>query len=453
MNIYIHIEIESREFDSKLLLAIIAASKGHHVFLSDIENIEKNLRRKFLVSGIFHTKSVTPDKPKTERHQAFLDRGCKITSIDEEGGLVFPEYDRFAKRRFSDQSIAMTSALFFWGKNDFESIKRLYPKHESKIFMTGSPRVDLWKSVFSEYWQLPLNAPNRPYLLFIGNMKGVNGYAHFYETIQNQTDWDYLKRDPNVLKELFYRGSDQFKLTYKFIEAIKFLSKNCKDYDIILRPHPTENIKSWTTYLKGIPNVFVTRDGPINVWLKNAFCIVHNGDTSGFEAIAANKPLITYKPVEQSLDWFTNKLGDIVENKEDLLTKVNDLFNTGKVNNQEHSKKLLADRIFQDKNELSAQKIVKVWESLDDISFSKKNNWLIIRIILNLMEINGNINRTFKKIFSRNQKTKENFKFPPFNKKDILNRFNKLNNILKIDKKIECKVLSKRTILIKPFKK
>ena len=99
MNIYIHCEIFSREFDSKLLLAILAASKGHEVIISDIESIEKGLNRGILKPGIFHTKSLTPSKAKILRHSAFVKVGCKITSIDEEGGLVISDLEKFTKRR------------------------------------------------------------------------------------------------------------------------------------------------------------------------------------------------------------------------------------------------------------------------------------------------------------------------------------------------------------------
>ena len=36
MNIYIDVEISSRELDAKLLLAIIAASRGHDVLVSHL---------------------------------------------------------------------------------------------------------------------------------------------------------------------------------------------------------------------------------------------------------------------------------------------------------------------------------------------------------------------------------------------------------------------------------
>ena len=38
---------------------------------------------------------------KVARHQAMIDKGSMITSIDEEGGLIEYGYDRSAKVRYS----------------------------------------------------------------------------------------------------------------------------------------------------------------------------------------------------------------------------------------------------------------------------------------------------------------------------------------------------------------
>ena len=43
MNIYLHVEISARELDSKLLLATLAASKGHEIIVSSLEVIEKGM--------------------------------------------------------------------------------------------------------------------------------------------------------------------------------------------------------------------------------------------------------------------------------------------------------------------------------------------------------------------------------------------------------------------------
>ena len=53
MNIYIHNEISVRELDSKLLIGVLAASRGHQVLISSSEILEKGQRRKILVLEYF----------------------------------------------------------------------------------------------------------------------------------------------------------------------------------------------------------------------------------------------------------------------------------------------------------------------------------------------------------------------------------------------------------------
>ena len=165
MNIYLHLETSVRELDSKLLLAVLAASKGHEVVLSNLHNILRGLERKLLKPGILHTKSLTPGKSKIFLHNKIINMGCKLTSIDEENGLVDYGYDRFAKVRYSDKTINQASAVFTWGPEDYKTLKKYYPSHAHKIYMTGSPRVDLWHPNFSSYWQKKSKKSNKPYLL------------------------------------------------------------------------------------------------------------------------------------------------------------------------------------------------------------------------------------------------------------------------------------------------
>ena len=54
MNIYLHLEISARELDSKLLLAILAAARGHEVVVANIEVLETwriNLAKETAVRG------------------------------------------------------------------------------------------------------------------------------------------------------------------------------------------------------------------------------------------------------------------------------------------------------------------------------------------------------------------------------------------------------------------
>ena len=62
MNIYIQVEVSSRELDGKLLLAVLAAAKGHQVIVSNGREIMDGLKKKVLPPGVFHTKSLSPGK-------------------------------------------------------------------------------------------------------------------------------------------------------------------------------------------------------------------------------------------------------------------------------------------------------------------------------------------------------------------------------------------------------
>jgi hypothetical protein len=95
MNIYLNVEISTRELDSKLLLAIIAAARGHQVLISDMSGIDRGFRSKLLAPGIFHTKCLTPFENKIKFHQTLIDNGYMITSIDEESGLDLVSYENF----------------------------------------------------------------------------------------------------------------------------------------------------------------------------------------------------------------------------------------------------------------------------------------------------------------------------------------------------------------------
>ena len=59
MNLYLHIEILNREFESKLLIAMESASKGMKVYLG---RLKPYLMRNFFVPGIILHKSITPSK-------------------------------------------------------------------------------------------------------------------------------------------------------------------------------------------------------------------------------------------------------------------------------------------------------------------------------------------------------------------------------------------------------
>ena len=141
------------------------------------------------------------------------------------------------------------------------------------------------------------------------------------------------------------------------------------------------------------------------------------------------------------------------------MNKVNDLFDDIKINDQKDLDKPIPEqvskKIYIDKSELAAEKIIKVWESLasDDNIFSKSSNLILFKILLKIMKFNGMIGRVLRRFSkSKFRVEKENFKFPSLDSHDICERVNRLKRVLGINEKIECKLLSERTILIKRYR-
>ena len=240
------------------------------------------------------------------------------------------------------------------------------------------------------------------------------------------------------------------------LEAIKYLAQNNNGYDIVLRPHPVENIETWKILLEDIPNVYVIREGSINPWINKAFAIMHNSCTSAIEATVFRKPVITYIPFEQKYTTeLPNELGYCVKSLDELSKKVKTVFDSIKYGNQnkinETLPEVIKQKIYFDKNELAALKMIKVWESLvNHNNLQNPSNWTKFYLFLKLMKFRGLIGKFLRSFrFGKSGNLKINHKFPKLNKNDIQKRFNNLLKILKIDQKLECKILSDRTILIK----
>ena len=452
MNIYIHVEVAARELDSKLLLAVLAASKGHQVIL--INEIIDGLKMKVLAPGIYHTKSLNPIGDKINRHQKLIDNGFAITSIDEEGGLVDYGYETFAKRRYSEETVKQASAIFGWGDEDSEVLKQTYAKYSKKIHKTGSPRADLWKPFFSDYWETPKEKPKKPFLLISSNLATGNNINGLHKIVSFQQSKGYYNREPELFGKHFGFAAENNLMIFAYVKAAQHLSNN-KNYDIVLRPHLNENMEAWKIYLKGIPNVHVIREGPIDVWVKHAFAVMHNGCTTAFEAIVSEKPVISYVPFEQKYSReLANDIGHRIETDDQLIKRVNSIFDEFKLGKQKskdnHITSKLSNKIYLDKNELAAEKIIKVWESLNDKSLCKFNNWMKFYWLLKVISFRRVIGKIVKKFFpNKFNSKKENHKFPPLDKKDIIARVSRLQRILGIEKKLECKLLSERTILVK----
>jgi len=81
----------------------------------------------------------------------------------------------------------------------------------------------------------------------------------------------------------------------KFQQLIPTVEKAFPKYNIVVRPHPTENQEIYRQIAAGCERVEVTNEGNVVPWLMAARALIHNGCTTGVEAYVMGIPAISYR--------------------------------------------------------------------------------------------------------------------------------------------------------------
>ena len=146
-----------------------------------------------------------------------------------------------------------------------------------------------------------------------------------YKTIIFDCDGVILNSN-NIKKDAYYKVALSHYGEESANFLVEYLAKNNNGYQIVFRPHPSENINSLKIFLKDIPNLYIIREDSISALVNHAFAVMHNGCTTGLESIISGKPLLTFIPFEMEHDnKFLNSIGFKLNSKEVLLKKANEI--------------------------------------------------------------------------------------------------------------------------------
>ena len=89
------------------------------------------------------------DKVFDIKKEFYIKNNNYYVSLDEEGGYQLRdeiELRKFLNVRTSLENVKNVDIIFNWGKFDNNVCKKIYSKYKKKFIISGSPRVDLWKS-------------------------------------------------------------------------------------------------------------------------------------------------------------------------------------------------------------------------------------------------------------------------------------------------------------------
>ena len=253
---------------------------------------------------------------------------------------------------------------------------------------------------------------------------------HFNISLNKIENYIASKKIKNLADKInHYKYFEYNSVRFKnFIEKIDKLSK-LKNFNFLIRPHPSENINFYKTYLKKKKNFKYSNKFSIVEWIKASELVIHDYCTTSFEANLLGKKTL-YFPVNSSCK---------IINK-DIYKISSPLLNNKKLNKNIifKKKKIINNYIYNSGNLSCIDKIIPIFKKflIDNIDHNNLSKDLKLKAILGYYSLRENKYTNFKTEFVRVNECKKKLK--------IIHKIEKINKINNI------KQFSKNIVLIKP---
>ena len=299
MPLIIPVESQWREFDAKLLLACIAATRGHPALIGPNREIESRIAS--FPKGIYLAYRMKSGNAKFFRILGKL--GHQVVAWDEEALVHLPP-EMYYSRRLSPDACQMVSHLFAWGKDNVDLWRRYrHLPSDMPIHVTGHPRGDLLRPELSAFYQHEAEALQDKYgqfFLINTNFKHVNAFYPFQNLFQSAGsagEKPKFGRSAVGMTIEYAKGFEKLKkaLFSDFQQLIPAITRAFPDNKIIVRPHPVEDQKVYQRLAAQSRQIHVTNEGNVVLWLQAAKALIHNGCTTGVEAYLMGVPAISYR--------------------------------------------------------------------------------------------------------------------------------------------------------------
>ena len=388
-----------------MFLATKLLDKNFSCFIGDKIGISRAL--KYFGPGTYFHKSINFFDNK--RIVDIKNKGNFYVSLDEEGGYQLRdelELKKFLNIRTSLENVKNVDIIFNWGKFDNNVCKKIYPKFKRKFIVSGSPRVDLWKSkilkiIYSREIKKIEKMYNKKFILVISsNISSIKNVKRIFSIAYK----NYIFRNLREKKEAFndiYQELNDFK---KFSKLMIQIIKNNPSEFFVLRPHPAEEYSAWENLIKRnkLKNVLLNNQFDPTPWIYKSDCIIQSKSSLAIEASVLKKSIISIN-LNNKRRIFPNKFGKILKTKTDVNKY---LSNKRKLNEKILDKKNLSFRIFNSDQKYSSSKIIsnkinKLYKKNIQLSFFKVLFFSILfKIYDNIKEYfekNNKINKIMKR--------------------------------------------------------
>lgn len=320
--VYLPLEVCRRELVGKVFLATRLAKDGHAVILfqSDFfDNFGWPANGVYIGKNCFRT-----ERPYDIRfYNKMKSQGVSLWHLDEEGGIYGgqgPEdWSKRLEMRLDPLTLDASDKILCWGKWQEEAFSKKKPAAE--VVVTGSPNFDVfhpkYAAAFSEYDRRQTNG-EEDYILVNTRFSLTNGLVPLH----------YHLMGKGATSKLFDRGHfAQSALTigalqYLLAKLIFDLAQSFPEKKFVVRPHPAEDPKFYSSVFDTLGNVSVRWSGDVGSWIRRSDALIHNGCTTAIQAAIAGKPVITFMPLLEPAKVefkLPNMVGEICHSEDEVI--------------------------------------------------------------------------------------------------------------------------------------
>lgn len=286
--IFLPIEVDARETESKFLLATEIASRGHEVLVGYKGEVE-SIALEGGVPGAILLKAA-PSIDDISFVARLRDQGIGVLAQDEEAGIAFAEFVTFRDSRRSLDNIGVLDRFLCWGQDDFSF---LYEEgiNRKKLVHTGSPRVSLWGESGAVYYHKECRRIANLYGDFVLIATNFTFSTRFYRS-RGYLKWARSNLPSRSVEYLRAVESAEGRIHRHLADSVVRIARNLqsKGVPIVIKCHPSEDANFYRSKLQVDKHLsFAT--GPIGPWIQACAWFIHHGSTTGLEALASGKPV------------------------------------------------------------------------------------------------------------------------------------------------------------------
>lgn len=239
------VDHKHRDLPGLSLIGFYLKNIGYKVFYRRVWDT-KHLY--FDPSIIIIPKANNGSKEFINRCNKWRESGIKLIVIETEGNEPWTP----AKKVMN----TAPDLFFFWNKVEQKKHENFLKKNNVKSKVIGSPRLDFFHPFLFK------NLNNRKKII---NELGINNSLktitvatnNSYEGLSDENIKLKRKRYSEVYEKCDFDKYLEFMNDVRNtnIHYIKYLAEKYNNYNIILKPHPNENIEFWEDFIRKYPNI------------------------------------------------------------------------------------------------------------------------------------------------------------------------------------------------------